>query len=457
MNQKISGYKDILIYLNKLESDFPVQTWRALDFHIWPVIRISLGLKLYFENFFKERNQIITSRDNVYSESLKAVYRSIICSIKDHGNNQKFFNHYDTVFLNVSSTRYFKSGDRWFNPFSDSFINFFEKENLKSLVLEYVDTDDNKIPRYKPSKYITSGVNFMNLKVILKKKFGSLNLKQLPDFEKFLSEINISETFFLNKILRVHYYSKYFEKIFRRTNPSLAILEGYFSYLAMGFTLAAKNLEIKSVDIQHGIQSEFDFLYSKWLNIPTCGYETLPDYFWCWSDVEKNNINEWTEGTSYAAFTGGNPVLEINENDENIKLFKEEIKKIKSSKKDSINILYTHQASFELPQFFIDVLKNSPSNWIWWIRFHPQYMGAKEKILSQLSKNNLLNTITENVTEYPLAMLMKNMDLHVTEYSSSVLEAEMTGVPSIYFLKQEMIYSLNNSSELQIGLSGKIF
>jgi len=432
MNQKISGYKDVLIYLSKLEKEFPVQEWEALGFHIWPVLRISLGLKLYSENCFTGENQIAQWKENVYSESLSSVYHSALCSVKDFSNNQTLNDSYSAIFLNVSSTRYYKLGKKWFNPFSDSFINYLEKDNLKSLVLEYVDTKENKIPRYRSSKYITSGVNSENLKVILKKK-SSLNLDKLHEFKNFLKEVNLPEEFFATKILRVFHYSQYFTNIFKRTNPKLALLVGYFSYLAMGYTLAAKKLKIKSIDIQHGIQSENDFLYSKWLKSPAQGYEVLPEYFWCWSEKEKNNINEWaSELANHSALTGGNPVLQVDENNKNIKFFIDEIKKIKNSKEKSVNILYTHQASYQLTEFFIEVIKNSPKNWIWWFRFHPQYMGAKDKILLQLSNENIVNVIYEKINEYPLALLLNNIDIHVTDYSSSVLEAEMMGVPTIF-------------------------
>ena len=91
----------------------------------------------------------------------------------------------------------------------------------------------------------------------------------------------------------------------------------------MGLLLAAKRNGIRTIDIQHGVQSENDFLFSSWTNIPTNGYELLPDIFWCWSNVEKENIDKWTVNSDnlYSAFTGGNPVLEINYEDDNIKKF----------------------------------------------------------------------------------------------------------------------------------------
>lgn len=420
----------ILNYLNELEREFPVSKWKLFGFYIWPVIRVSLGLKLSQESFLKEKNQLTSSSSSIISDSIETIFNSLYNSVADSSNNQNLKNKYDIVFLNASSTRYYKLGGKWFNPFSDSFINHFEKDNINSLVLEYPDTN-KKIPRYRPSKYIGTSINLMNLNVLFQKRFEKAEQLKPEGFDNFLKRVNLPLDFFLKKILRVLNYSALFEKIIKKTKPSLIIVEGFYSYIAMGMLLAAHKNGIKSMDIQHGVQSENDFLFSNWTIIPKDGYELLPDIFWCWSKDEKENIDKWTfnSDTLYSSFTGGNPVLEINDDDENIKLFHQEIL---AQKNNSLkNILYTHQASYEISEILFTAVKNSNENCKWWFRFHPQYPEAQNKVLAKLAKYNFKNVITENVTGYPLPLLLNNMDLHVTEFSSTVLEAEMLGVPSI--------------------------
>jgi len=424
-------FSSILNFLNQLECDFPVSEWKLFGFHIWPIIRISLGFKLSYQNFFTEKNQLTTSDSSIFSDSFDTFYRSISNSISDSKKNQNANKAYEIVFLNVSSTRYYKLGKEWFNPFSDSFIGHLEKDNINSLVLEY--PDETKIPRYRKSRFIGAGINLMNLNVLFQKNFEKINFSDLREFNNFLSFIQLKSDFFSAKILRVFNYSIYFEKILKKVKPSVVIVEGFYSYTAMGLLLAARKQNIKCIDVQHGVQSENDFLFSKWTNIPKGGYELLPDIFWCWSNTEKENIDNWTSkfDEKYSSFTGGNPVLELDESNESIRLFSREISSIKETHPDSINILYTHQAAFEISKMVLGAIKNSPSNWKWWIRFHPQYKEAQIKVITQLSNYKFSNTIVENVANYPLPLLLKNMDLHVTESSSSVLEADMLGVPSI--------------------------
>lgn len=420
----------ILNFLNELEREFPVSKWKLFGFYIWPVIRVALGLKLSQESFLIEKNQLTSGNASVISDSLQTIYNSIYNSISDSSRNQSLKKKYEIVFLNASSTRYYKLGAKWFNPFSDPFINYLEKENINSLVLEYPDTI-KKIPRYRPSKYIGAGINLMNINVLFQKQFEKAEHFKPEGFDDFLKRVDLPVDFFLKKILRVLNYCALYEKILKKTKPSLVIVEGFYSYIAMGLLLAAKRNGIKTIDIQHGVQSENDFLFSNWTNIPNKGYELLPDIFWCWSNAEKENIDRWTVNSDnlYFAFTGGNPVLEINFEDENIKRFQSQISEEKN--KSSKNILYTHQASYEVSELLFNAIQNSPKTWKWWFRFHPQYPDAQSKVLAKLAKYNFENIITQNVTEYPLPLILKNMDLHVTEFSSAVLEAEMMGVPSI--------------------------
>lgn len=426
-------YSSVLDFLNQIEKEFPVKEWKLFGFHIWPVIRISLGLRLFLNNYVREENQLSSSQNSVVSDSCSSIYSSLYNSIKDSSNNQSLNKNYDVIFLNVSSTRYYKLGEKWYNPFSDSFINYLERENINSLVLEYTDTKDSKIPRYRPSRYIGAGLNLMNLKVLIEKKFSKTDVTHLKDFDKFLSLVELPADFFITKILRVSNYSAYFERLLKKSKPSLVIVEGFYSYIAMGLLLAASRQKLQSIDVQHGVQSENDFLFSNWTGIPVKGYQLLPEIFWCWTKFEKENIDNWTTKTNgnYSSFIGGNPVLELTDNDVQINFYRKQIRSITNSNKKPVNILYTHQASYEISELLFKLINSAPDNWNWFIRFHPQYPQAQGEVLAKLAKYNLKNIITENLTGYPLPLLLEEMDLHVTEFSSSVIEAEMLGIPSI--------------------------
>lgn len=421
--QKNLFAKEVLNKLLKFEDDYPVNTWKLYGFFIWPVIRISYGLKIIQSNFLSSENQLSSGGSTHITDTLNIISNSISNSTKDSSKNQTLNKKYDLVFLNASSTRYFQLNNKWYNPFSDPFVNYLVTDGLQSLILEYPDI--KKIPRNNPSKYIGVGISLMSLNALIEKKIERTDLSLLNKFDEFLSEVNLSSDFFLIKILRVYNYSVYYERILKKTKPSVIIVEGFYSYIAMGMVLAAKRLGIKCIDVQHGVQSENDFLYSHWYKLPAKGYGVLPDIFWCWSLEEKENIDKWAKDFNVCtAIVGGNPVLEINEVDKyenNEQLFHS----------DAVKILYTHQADFELSELFVEILKSSPDNWKWYVRFHPQYPEAKQKILEKFPSYNFKNVVIEKISELPLPVILKKMNLHITEFSSTVLEAETVGVPSI--------------------------
>src|SRR5690606_17307926 len=140
--------------------------------------------------------------------------------------------------------------------------------------------------------------------------------------------------------------------------------------------LAARRVGIPSVDIQHGNQR--DIFYHKWMNVPTKGYNIVPNYFWCWEKEDAEAINRWANLTSiHEAIIGGNPWIELwkNDNHPSIKKYNKLIKEFID--RDAVNILVTLQPLYGLPNWnenipywVIRAIKKSPDNWKWYIRYH---------------------------------------------------------------------------------------
>jgi hypothetical protein len=192
-------------------------------------------------------------------------------------------------------------------------------------------------------------------------------------------------------------------------------------------------LKIKTIEVQHGVQGKYHLAYSNWNNIPKEGYELFPDVFWTWTQYEKKNIDSWLLNTSkHKAIVGSNPglfIIDRDGNDSSIEI-SNCILAFLQSKPASKNIIFTVQAFFELPDFLISIIKNNPS-WNWWLRIHPQYSETKKPLIEKFESLNCTNVIIEEAGLFPLTELLKFMDLHITEFSSSVIEAKSLGVNSV--------------------------
>jgi len=111
--------------------------------------------------------------------------------------------------------------------------------------------------------------------------------------------------------------------------------------------------------------------------------------------------------------------------------FKNQKKKAqKIIRKENNNLLITHQG-IELPEWFIDAIKGAPSNYKWFLRLHPLPKLSIKKTKDIIKIEKLDNVDIKNATKMQLMALLERVDIHITLWSSTVLEAKLFRVPSI--------------------------
>src|SRR5207253_11421849 len=91
--------------------------------------------------------------------------------------------------------------------------------------------------------------------------------------------------------------ASFFRPRLERLRPSLAFVVNYYDARCMALILACRELGIRSVDIQHGVQGELHGAYGSWRRVPAGGYAVLPSIFWCWSGDEARTLRAWTDST----------------------------------------------------------------------------------------------------------------------------------------------------------------
>ena len=172
-------------------------------------------------------------------------------------------------------------------------------------------------------------------------------------------------------------YSRYFEKMFKAIGAKAVFFVCYYYMMPMAIINACKKLGIVSVDIQHGKQGKYHGMYSYWTNIPSGGYELLPNYFWCWGRESKNNIEKSRQNSvdNHWSIVGGNRWLatwlegksDIFENN-----IAQNFNEILSDKRKKILVsLQLFNETIPLPEHVIETMRHSPSNWLWLLRLHP--------------------------------------------------------------------------------------
>jgi len=438
---KPTEYLDLI---NNLEKQYPVCDWSIDGIHIWPLYRHMLSQKLHNLEF-KQKDKSLKKSSFILIKN--AVFNYLKATISDRNHNQKTNKPVDSVFFTNSKVRV-RIKDSWYDRICDPIIDKLEKNNKNSFVFEMVHDDNYKYPRYRKSCYIQFIMYpyFMKagVKYLYQKKFKSstecsslnkfnnmicqlesmeLGLK-IPDFNDIIYELNIIlsiKSFFLRKL--------------KKLKPSIAFILCYYARRQYAFTLACKELNITTVDIQHGVQGELHRAYGRWLAVPDSGYELLPEVFLNWDEKDAESINKWSKNNSHhKALVGGNPWVDMwkDENFEFNNFFDKKIDLIKSKIKQDTHILVTlQQETLADPEWLIDLIKKSPENCFWWIRLHQSMLSDMDKMKKILQETGQDNYELNTATDFPLFSLLRNVDVHVTMYSTCIIEAKNFGIPSV--------------------------
>ena len=167
--------------------------------------------------------------------------------------------------------------------------------NEKSLKI-YLDN-----PKLK-DKFFLNGLNYFPNKFYFKSKFDQYEyiklekscIKFLKSFIDLNSLNNIEELLVnqLKKSIKDYLISKNNSREFLEKFTSLKkiFLPSWYFPDMMGIISSAKQLDISTIEVQHGKQGKFQAAYSGWNFFPDKGFLNMPDNFWCWGKISVENI-----------------------------------------------------------------------------------------------------------------------------------------------------------------------
>ena len=71
----------------------------------------------------------------------------------------------------------------------------------------------------------------------------------------------------------------------------------------------------------------------------------------------------------------------------------------------------------------LKVIGQSPSDWVWLLRLHPQTVPMKQVYIDMFAAHGLSNVIIEEATTFPLFNLMEHSHHLITDFSTTAMEA----------------------------------
>ncbi|MCF6754361.1 hypothetical protein L3X16_17145 [Pseudomonas stutzeri] len=234
--------------------------------------------------------------------------------------------------------------------------------------------------------------------------------------------------------------SKLFSFILRRVKPENTYVVCYYSILGMALCAACHQLGIPVTDIQHGVAGGSMRAYAGWVKVPRQGYTTLPDTFFCWTKFDAEAITDWAQHTDRhrAIVTGSLWRDYVKEQSLLVGVERQWESFFKEINKYKKRVLITMQSSTLAP-LFVELVKKSVQSYCFLIRKHPGFALENNDIYNDFSAN-YPNVFFEQPSSLPIQAIMKNVDVHLTEWSGAVIDAYFEGVRSIVISEEALDY-----------------
>ncbi len=451
-------YLDIINFFKDIESSFPVESLEYRNIKIWPIIKVDFYYQLVLnenkepqaatntkKNIKQKLGDVILAWKNI--QKIKAELEKeeqLYSNIKSVFSNKK---KYKNVFITPSSFSKTNSANEIYNNQSEPFLNTLRDKD-STLVLEFQHANiENKstgernidylIQRSKIAlkkrifkNYIFSLLSLGEknelspLEEKLKVYLGNSGRKVMVDFEKIKIEID-----------SIICLKDEFTKLLENIKPDFVIYPVYINHESFAVTLAAKELNIKTIEMQHGVYSHPIYIYHQNTFNSEQGYELIPNYFFSWDKEQANLINTWSKKTkSHIAFAYGiNPINYWRMNTKNN--YQSSISKLEAilGRTDIIHVLFT--ISEYVDEKLATLIAATKNKCFWYIRNHPRASAFNQhlmqKLIAKLNEEQCDNYEIENSTNCFLYPLLEKMDYHLTISSSVACESIEMGITTI--------------------------
>ncbi|KZL07214.1 hypothetical protein PsAD2_04186 [Pseudovibrio axinellae] len=251
----------------------------------------------------------------------------------------------------------------------------------------------------------------------------SINIKSnfFRYFRRFFPLIDISPKI-INDLFDWELHTRDFYKdILLKVNPKVVFVPSFHYHAPL--ISAAKELGILTVDIQHGIQVGYNPLYNNWEEIPSEGYRSLPHVFMVWGQKEADNISK-VFGKHSTAVKMGEPWVQ-KQFEFNVPISEKLMSRIS---RHSHVILLAMQSQTEVPTLFKTLISKGGKDILWLVRMHPKGKRYSVADFDPVNKNVV---VSKEVDDIPLVSLLQYADFTLSEGSSIAAEGATLGVTAL--------------------------
>lgn len=435
---------DLMRALAAIEAKFPVQEWHVNGLHVWPLLRIRWYFAEWARHYTDDasphaqgrwQNLVGTGWDMVANAATAGMVQ-----LKDRSGWDRSASQRDLVFLS-DGISFSKLGEHWFDRFCDPIIKQAEQRRLSHAL--WTPATHYHHPRATPSRFVQPALDRLKLTAALKNRQQNATTAHLPD-QLNLQHWLAAQGFGTAPIqadrvkadaLRLRAFADMYASRLRQAQPRMAFIVCYYGLDGMAFVLACQECGIPVVDIQHGVEGPMHPAYASWSLTTTGPHPMVPDYFWVWSDWERDAIEQWSKGHHHKAVVGGNPWASLWADDSpwpGINAALARSARLKQQARGKPVVLVTLQWGISLVEQItplLGLLQDAGERFFFWIRLHPLMLGSRETIRAQLGQAGNFNL--DEASDVPLQALLKQVDAHMTHSSAVVIDAMQYGIRSV--------------------------
>lgn len=238
-----------------------------------------------------------------------------------------------------------------------------------------------------------------------------------------LKDLELNQNSVNKRIRFILALKRVLKMVLKRIRPETIAMVCFYDDYCFALNLAAKELGIKTIDIQHGKQGEKHFCYSHYISMKGSVSAMMPDFFWNWGADSVNTIKKHLNNKDeIKCIAGGNLWLAKWKQNDFFKPDKQGEVFIESLKKYKKRFLYSAQpiGDFVMPPFLKAFVAKHPE-FFFCIRIHPREKKNIGKYLEEFAGHSNVEVLMSS--ELPLYYLLNHIDISITRWSSVALEA----------------------------------
>lgn len=426
----------VLDLLNDIETRFPVSAWRTGRIDLWPAYRLRLYAHAMDESVLKGGpTQAGGKLRQIVDRAARATWRVPMAALRDFRMNVRPRAGTAALFFS-DGVSFVNLGGRWYDRVVEPVAQAFLRRGLESFRL--TPLAEAHVPRYAPSQFVQPAIDWIKLRA----RGRSLELS-VPEFaavqayaEERGGPIAPSLDWLRIQAGRLDALTRWFSDILHRCGARWAFANTYYSLEGLSLMQAARQLGVRSADLQHGIQGPHHVAYARWQAVPESGYSNLPDEFWVWGSDEATTIEAWNHGRGiHVPRVTGNYWMDrwCDPSDAEAARYVATARAMRTAPAGGKQLLVCGTWGVDEAETdrLIDAVKLlDPSIGIWW-RLHPVQARRHAEFDRRLRRHGVNVRWLREVTDAPLYSVLQAADVVLAHSSTVLTEAGHFGVPSV--------------------------